>query len=397
MVPFFDLRRQYKAIEGEILAATRRVYEKGRFVLGEEVSTFEEEFARYCGVPFGVAVGSGTDALYLALKAAGIGEGDEVVTAANSFIATALAISFAGARPLLVDIDSETYTMDPNEAEDLLRRRARRGSKQRVKAILPVHLYGHPSDMDPILDLANRYHLTVIEDACQAHGANYRGKKVGSLRGLGCFSFYPTKNLGGYGDGGMVVTDRKEFYERLRLWRCYGEKKKYHHVLKGTNSRLDEIQAAILRVKLRHLDRWNQERREKAKTYDHLLGSARVTSPVEKEYAYHVYHLYVIRTKRRNELQAFLKERGIDTLIHYPIPIHLQRAFRDLGYRQGDFPTAERSSREVLSLPFFPEITDPEMEEVVDGIRSFEDMPSGREGRGVQRTRGLPRGQTETG
>jgi dTDP-4-amino-4,6-dideoxygalactose transaminase len=287
--------------------------------------------------------------------------------------------------------------MDPNEAEDLLRRRGRRGGKRRVKAILPVHLYGHPSNMDPILDLASRYHLTVIEDACQAHGADYRGKRVGSLRGLGCFSFYPTKNLGGYGDGGMVVTDRKEFHEKLRLWRCYGEKKKYHHVLKGRNSRLDEIQAAILRVKLRYLDRWNQERRAKAKTYGLLLGSVGVTRPVEKEYAYHVYHLYVIRTKRRNELQAFLKERGIDTLIHYPIPIHLQRAFRDLGYRQGDFPTAERSSREVLSLPFFPEITDPEMEEVVDGIRSFEDMPSGREGRSVQRTRGLSRGQTETG
>ncbi len=371
MVPFIDLTRQYKEIQNEILSATKKVYEKGHFILGEEVSAFEEEFSRYCGVRFGVGVDSGTNALYLALKAAGIGEGDEVITVAHSFIATALAISLTGAKPLFVDIDSETYTMDPNALELFLKQRKKKGGRQKIKAILPVHLYGHPAEMDAVMDIANRYHLAVIEDACQAHGAEYQGRKVGSFGLLSCFSFYPTKNLGGYGDGGMVVTNDKKLFEKLKLLRCYGEKRKYEHVLKGGNNRLDEIQAAILRVKLKYLDRWNEERRKKELIYKRMLESTEVICPIEKKEIKHVYHLFVIRSKKRNALQAFLKEKGIQTLIHYPIPIHLQKAFRELGYRRGALPLTEQYAREVLSLPFFPEMTESEMEEVANEILYF--------------------------
>jgi dTDP-4-amino-4,6-dideoxygalactose transaminase len=372
MVPFLDLTRQYERIQEEVLSAQKRVFEKGRFILGEGVSNLEEEFARYCGVRYGVGVGSGTDALFLALKAAGIGEGDEVVTVSHSFVATAFAISLAGAMPVFIDIDPETSTMDPNALEDFLKKRKRKGrGRGRIKALLPVHLYGHPAEMDAIMDIADRYHLLVIEDACQAHGAEYQGQRVGSIGAMGCFSFYPTKNLGAYGDGGMVVTDHKTYYERLRLLRCYGEKRKYEHILKGWNSRLDEVQAAILRVKLKYLDQWNGERRKKALMYRRLLANADVTLPVEKEQARHVYHLFVIRTKRRNALQAFLKEQGIETLIHYPIPIHLQKAFSGLRYRKGSLPVTERCAREVLSLPFFPELSSEEMREIQGQIKNF--------------------------
>ncbi|MDP2968757.1 MAG: DegT/DnrJ/EryC1/StrS family aminotransferase [Deltaproteobacteria bacterium] len=371
MVPFFDLTRQYKAIEEEILSATKRVFEKGRFILGEEVSAFEEEFARYCGVRYGVGVNSGTDALYLALKAAGIGKGDEVITVANSFIASALAISFTGAKPIFVDIEPETYNLDPNALEHLLKRQRTTGKKQRIKAILPVHLYGHPAEMGAIMEIADRYDLHVIEDACQGHGAEYKGKKAGSFGTLGCFSFYPTKNLGGSGDGGMVITDEKKLYEKLRLLRCYGEKKKYEHILQGGNSRLDEIQAAILRVKLRYLDRWNEQRRRKALIYKRKVEGSGVICPIEKEGARHVYHLFVIRSKKRNGLQTFLKGKGIDTLIHYPIPIHLQKAFVELGYQRGDLPVTERYAQEILSLPFFPELSEGEINEVGDQVKNF--------------------------
>jgi len=371
MVPFIDLKRQYKRIKEEILSATQRVYEKGRFILGEEVSAFEKEFSHYCGVRYGVGVGSGTDALYLALKVAGIGEGDEVVTVANSFVATALAISFTGAKPLFVDIDPKTYTMDPNHLELLLKRQKAKDSGRKIKAILPVHLYGHPAEMDSIMEIADRYDLIVIEDACQAHGAKYGKKKVGSFGAMGCFSFYPTKNLGGYGDGGMVVTDHKKYDQNLRLLRCYGERKKYEHILKGHNSRLDEIQAAILRVKLKYLDQWNKERRGKARLYTKMLSSLGVVCPSEKKGVRHVFHLYTIKTRKRDSLQAFLKKRGIETLIHYPIPIPLQKAYRELGYRRRDFPLTNQWSRKILSLPFFPEMKDSEIEEVTEGIRCF--------------------------
>jgi len=367
MVPFLDLTRQYKRIEGEILAAQKRVLEKGHFILGEEVSSFEEEFARYCGVRYGVGVGSGTDALFLALKAAGIGEGDEVITVSHSFIATAIAVSWTGAIPIFVDIDPEVYTMDPNRLEDVLKKRKRR----RVKAILPVHLYGHPAEMDAIMEIANRYHLMVIEDACQAHGAEHQEKKAGSIGVMGCFSFYPTKNLGAYGDGGMVVSNDKKYLERLRLLRRYGEKKKYEHVLKGWNTRLDEMQAAILRVKLKYLDQWNGERRKKALIYKRMFESTEVRCPVEREQTRHVYHLFTIRTKRRNALRVFLKEKGIETLIHYPVPIHLQKAYAELGYRRGDFPVTEKVAHEILSLPFYPELTSEEMREVQEQVKKF--------------------------
>jgi len=371
MVPFLDLTRQYKKIKKEILTATQRVYEKGHFILGEEVSTFEKEFSHYCGVRYGVGVGSGTDALYLAMKAVGIGEGDEVVTVANSFIATALAISFIGARPLFVDIDPKTYTMDPNCLELLLKRQKAKSIGRKIKAVLPVHLFGHPAEMDSIMEIASRYDLIVIEDACQAHGAKYGRKKVGSFGAMGCFSFYPTKNLGGYGDGGMVLTDHKKFGQKLRLLRCYGERKKYQHIVKGHNSRLDEIQAAILRVKLKYLDQWNEERRRKAKLYTQMLNPSGVICPIEKKGIRHVFHLYSIKTRKRDSLQAFLKKKGIETLIHYPIPIPLQKAYRELGVRREDLPLTNQWSRKILSLPFFPEMKESEMEEVAQQIKNY--------------------------
>jgi dTDP-4-amino-4,6-dideoxygalactose transaminase len=371
VVPFFDLTRQYKKIKSEILSATQRVYEKGRFILGEEVSAFEKAFSHYCGVRYGVGVGSGTDALYLALKAAGIGEGDEVVTVANSFVATALAVSYTGAKPLFVDIDPKAYTMDPNSLEILLKREKAKKSGQKIRAVLPVHLYGHPADMDSIMEIANRYDLVVIEDACQAHGAKYGRRKVGSLGAMGCFSFYPTKNLGGYGDGGMVVTDHQKYDQKLRLLRCYGERKKYQHILKGHNSRLDEIQAALLRVKLKHLDQWNEERRRKARLYTRMLSPLGLVCPSEKKGVRHVYHLYAIKMRKRDAVQAFLKKRGIETLIHYPIPIPLEKAYQEMGYRRGDFPLTDQWSRKILSLPFFPEMKESEMEEVAQQIKMF--------------------------
>jgi len=371
VVPFLDLTRQYKKIKGEILSATQRVYEKGRFILGEEVSAFEKEYSHFCGVRYGVGVGSGTDALYLALKAAGIGEGDEVITVANSFISTALAISFTGANPLFVDIEPKTYTMDPNSLELLLKRQKAKDSGRKIKAVLPVHLYGHPAEMDSIMEIANRYELIVIEDACQAHGAKYGRKKVGSFGAMGCFSFYPTKNLGGYGDGGMVVTNHKRYDQNLRLLRCYGERKKYEHILKGHNSRLDEIQAAILRVKLKYLDQWNGERRGKARLYTKMLSPLGVVCPSEKKGVRHVFHLYTIKTRKRDSLQAFLKKKGIETLIHYPIPIPLQRAYQELGYGRRDLPMTNLWSRKILSLPFFPEMKKSEMEEVAQQIKDF--------------------------
>jgi dTDP-4-amino-4,6-dideoxygalactose transaminase len=371
MVPFLDLTRQYQRIKDEILSATQRVYEKGRFILGEEVSIFEKEFPHYCGVRYGVGVGSGTEALYLALRVAGVGEGDEVITVANSFVATAFAISFTGATPLFVDIDPKTYTMDPNHLELFLKRQKAKGSGRKIKAILPVHLYGHPAEMDSIMGIADRYGLIVIEDACQAHGAKYGRKRAGSFGAMGCFSFYPTKNLGGYGDGGMVVTPHQKYDQKLRLLRCYGERKKYQHVLKGHNSRLDEIQAAILRVKLKYLDQWNEERRRKAKIYTKMLSPLGVVCPSEKKGVQHVFHLYTIKTKKRDPLQAFLEKKGIETLIHYPIPIPRQKAYQELGYQNRDLPVARQWSRKILSLPFFPEMKESEMEEVAGGIQSF--------------------------
>lgn len=371
MVPFFDLTRQHEEIREEIESALRRVFEKGRFILGEEVSRFEEAFTRYLGVAYGVGVDSGTDALCLGLRALGVNEGDRVITVSHSFVASALAISLVGGRPLFVDIDPRSYTMDPNRLDALLKGWERRGKVKEIKAIVPVHLYGHPADMDSILEIAGRYDLAVIEDACQAHGATIGTKKVGTFGTLACFSFYPTKNLGAYGDAGMVVTWSKKLAERLRLFRCYGEKKRYEHVLLGGNHRLDEIQAAILRVKLKYLDAWIDRRRTYAEFYTRRLSRTGVICPQEAMGVRHVYHLYVLQTGRRKALQAFLNERGIGTLIHYPIPIHLQKAYKNLGYRRGMLPVTEKVARRILSLPLFPELRPSELEEVVDGIESF--------------------------
>jgi len=339
----------------EIDNAIQRVLESGWFILGEESKKFEEEFAEYLGVKHVIGVNSGSDALYLAIKALGIGLGDEVITVSHTFISTVDAIVRNGTNPVFVDIDPETYTIDVNQIEKAI--------TERTRAIIPVHLYGHPVDMDPIMEIAEDYGLYVIEDASQAHGAEYKGKKVGSIGHIACFSFYPTKNLGAYGDAGAIVTNDDELAEKLRMMRNYGSPKKYYHEFIGVNSRLDEIQAAILRVKLRHLDEWNERRRRIAKLYNEFLENSDVITPTEKEWAKHVYHLYVIRHKDRDKLQRYLLEKRIKTQIHYPVPVHLQKAYLDLGIRVR-LPVTEKISQEILSLPMFPYLTDAEIEKI---------------------------------
>ncbi|AEH25420.1 DegT/DnrJ/EryC1/StrS family aminotransferase [Pyrococcus yayanosii] len=352
MIPFVDLKREYHEIKEEIDSAIQRVLESGWFILGEELRKFEEEFAKYLGVKHVIGVNSGSDALYLAVKALGIGPGDEVITVSHTFISTVDAIVRNGAKPVFVDIDPETYTIDVNQIEKAI--------TERTKAIIPVHIYGHPADMDPIMRIAEEYGLYVIEDASQAHGAEYKGRKVGSIGHVACFSFYPTKNLGAYGDAGAIVTNDYELAEKLRMMRNYGSLKKYYHEFIGVNSRLDEIQATILRVKLRHLDEWNDRRRRIAKIYNELLEDSEVIVPVEKEWAKHVYHLYVIRHKDRDKLQQHLLKNGIKTQIHYPVPVHLQKAYLDLGIRM-KLPVTERISLEILSLPIYPWLKEKEI------------------------------------
>lgn len=358
-IDIFSLKEQYKSIREEIAKAIERVMSSGQFILGEEVGLFEKECVGYCNVKYGVGVNSGTDALFLACLTCGIGRGDEVITTPNTYIATALGISMTGARPVFVDIDERTYNIDPSKIERVI--------TKKTKAILPVHLYGHCADMDPILKIARRYKLKVIEDCAQAHGALYKGRKVGSFGDAGCFSFYPTKNLGAFGDGGMVVTNSKEIHRQLLLLRDYGRKSRYRHIIKGYNSRLDTLQAAILRVKLKYLDSWNNKRRWAAQLYSELFKEAdlEIILPFEADYARHIYHLYIVRIKNRSRVIKRLSERGVRTLIHYPIPIHLQKAFKDLGYKRGDFPITEKVCREVLSLPMYPELTEREIRYVV--------------------------------
>lgn len=363
MIPYLDLSRQYLSIKHELDSATSAALASAHYILGPQGAAFEEEFAAFCGTRETVGVGSGTEALHLALLAAGVGREDEVITVANSAIFTALAISFTGARPVFVDIDPVTYTMDPARIEERL--------SPRTRAILPVHLYGHPADLNPILHLAEQHNLVVIEDCAQAVGAEYGGRRVGALGRMGCFSFYPTKNLGACGDGGAVITDDPELARRLRLLRNGGQTERYHHLIKGFNSRLDEMQAAILRVKLRYLDAWTERRRQLAAEYNRLLQGCPVALPIEAEASKHVYHLYVIRSDRRDELQRFLAENGVQSLIHYPIPIHRQPAYADLGVDEGSLPMAERSANEVLSLPLYPEFSQEELETVVSAVRRF--------------------------
>jgi dTDP-4-amino-4,6-dideoxygalactose transaminase len=361
MVPFVDLKAQYHTIQKEIDVAIARVLETSQFVLGQEVSSFEEEFAAYCQACYGVGVNSGTSALHLALLAAGLGPGDEVVTIPFTFVATVAAVCYTGAKPVFVDIEPESFTMDVTQIEKAI--------NKRTKAILPVHLYGQPADMDPILDIARRHKVKVIEDAAQAHGAEYKGKRVGSLGDLGCFSFYPGKNLGAYGEGGMIVTNNPEYARTVRMLRDWGQERKYYHDLKGYNYRLEGMQGAILRVKLRHLEAWIEARRKHAAQYNETLPDRGVQIPKEMPYARHVYHIYGIRTPQREGLQGSLNGKGIQTGIHYPIPVHLQKAYADLGYRNGDFPHSEQAANEVLSLPMFAELTKAQISSVVREIR----------------------------
>ena len=360
MIPFVDLKAQYLSIKGEVDAAIQGVLDSCQFTLGSEVASFETEFATYCGSSHGIGVNTGTSALHLALLAAGVGPGDEVITVPFTFIATVSAVAYVGATPVFVDISPRTFTMDPAAIEAAI--------TPRTKAIIPVHLYGQPADMAPILEVAKRHGLVVIEDACQAHGAEYRGQRVGSLGDLGCFSFYPGKNLGAYGEGGMVVTASAEHARTIRMLRDWGAEKKYQHVLKGFNFRLEGIQGAVLRVKLRHLERWTEARRSAAARYDALFAGSGVATPWTAADSRHVYHLYVVRSSNRQAWQDILTARGIQTGIHYPTPVHLLPAFADLGYSAGQFPHSESAANEVLSLPMFPELTAAQGDEVARAV-----------------------------
>lgn len=362
MIPFVDLKSEYALISEEVAPAIQRVLESGWFIFGEELEGFEKEFSQYIGAKYGVGVNSGSDALFLALKALGIGEGDEVITVSHTFISTVDAIGRNGTKPVFVDIDPDTYCIDVTKIEQAI--------TDKTKAILPVHLYGHPANMDPIMEIARKYNLFVIEDACQAHGTEYKGKKVGSIGDLGCFSFYPAKNLGAYGDGGMIVTNNKELADKLRMLRNYGQPQKHYHDFVGVNSRLAEIQAAILRVKLKHLDEWNESRRKVANLYNECLESFGVIIPVEKKYAKHVYHLYVIRCKERDKVKQYLLKNGIQTQVHYPIPVHKQKAYSDSG-GNAQLPITEKICSEILSLPIYPSLKDKELEYIANTIKGL--------------------------
>ncbi len=375
MIAFGDLRREYEEIFSEIDVAVRAVCRNGWFVLGKQVEEFEAAFAGYIGDGLSaVGVGSGTEALHLSLVAAGVGHGDYVITVPNTAVPTVSAISFAGAIPLLVDIDPESYCMDPVQLSDVVKKEKRRLGR-RLKAIIPVHLYGQSAAMEPILETAKTFELKVIEDACQAHGAMYRGRKVGSFGDYAAFSFYPSKNLGAYGDGGMVLTKDPGEAKKLKMLRNYGQEKRYYHAIKGFNSRLDELQAAILLAKMKYLDAWNARRREIASFYSENICNPAIVKPKEMSYGKHVFHLYVVRHNKRAKLQASLEQGGVQTAIHYPVPIHLQEAYRDLGQGNGCFPVAEKCAEEILSLPIFPQLRDEEVRMVVELINGFNVIP----------------------
>lgn len=361
MIPFLDLKAQYASIKEEIDGAVLGVLASAQYVLGDEVARLEQEFADYCGTRHAIAVNTGTSALHLALLAAGIGPGDEVITVPFTFIATVSAICYTGATPVFVDVEPVTLTMDPAKIEAAI--------TPRTKAIIPVHLYGQMADMDPINAIAEQYGLLVIEDACQAHGAEYRGRRAGSLGVSGCFSFYPGKNLGACGEGGMAVTSNDEHAKMMRMLRDWGQEQRYHHLLKGFNYRMDGIQGAILRVKLRHLDAWTKARRDHASHYSSMLaGSTVVSPPVERADRRHVYHVYAVRCRDRAAVQRSLQAEDIQFGLHYPIPAHLQKAHVDLGHRVGDFPISEAAADEVLSLPIYPELSRKQVARVVSAV-----------------------------
>jgi dTDP-3-amino-3,4,6-trideoxy-alpha-D-glucose transaminase len=362
-VPFLELKSQYAAIKDEIDAAIARVLERAWFILGAELEAFEAEFAAACGANYCIGVGNGTEALHLALRALGVGPGDEIITVAHTFIATALAISWTGARPVLVEVDPRTYTIDVERAAAAI--------TPSTKALLPVHLYGQPADMSALMELARAHDLQVLEDCAQSHGARYNGQIVGTFGQIGSFSFYPGKNLGAYGDGGALVTNDATLAERLRLLRNYGQTTKYQHEIQGYNSRLDELQAAVLGVKLRYLDTWNERRRALAARYDALLADCGLILPQVASDREHVYHLYAVRSPHRDAMQRHLAAHGIGTLVHYPTPIHLQPAYAGLGMARGALPFSERIADEVLSLPLYPEMSEAQQHAVVAAVQSF--------------------------
>lgn len=361
MIPILDLKEQYRTLKDEIARAVSDVFEGGHYINGPNVKALEEEIARYVGTEYAVGLNSGTDALHLALRALDIGPGDEVITVPFTFVATTEAIGIVGATPVFVDIHPGTFNMDPALIEAAI--------TPRTKAILPVHLYGHPAPMYDIMAIAKKHNLAVIEDCAQAIGASIDGKRVGSFGDVGAFSFFPSKNLGAYGDGGMVTTNRKDLADRMRSLRAHGGRVKYHHEELGVNSRLDEVQAAILRVKLPHLDSWIENRRANAAWYSENLRDLVVT-PVETPNTVHVYHQYTIRVENRDAVQKKLAEAGVQTMVYYPVPLHLQEVHNKLGGKEGDFPHSERAAREVLSLPMFPELHAEQREAVREALRN---------------------------
>lgn len=362
-VPFVDLKAQYLSIKDEIDRAVLALLDSTQFVLGREVAAFEERFAPYAASTHALGTSSGTSALHLALLAAGVGPGDEVITTPHTFIASVSAIDYCGATPVFVDIDPVSFTIDPAGIEAAI--------TDRTKAILPVHLYGQMADMDPIVEIADRHGIAVVEDAAQAHGAEYRGRRAGSIGVAGCFSFYPGKNLGAYGEGGAVTTSDDEIARTVRMLRDWGAEEKYHHVLKGFNYRLEGMQGAVLKVKMDHIEAWSDARAAAAARYDEWLADTAVETPARLDDRRHVYHVYAVRTTDRAGLQAHLGECGIGSGIHYPIPVHLQPAFSELGHGRGDFPHSEAAADQVLSLPMFPEMTPEQQERVVAAIRDW--------------------------
>jgi dTDP-4-amino-4,6-dideoxygalactose transaminase len=363
IIPFLDLKAQYKSIKGEIKEAVNNIFENCAFVGGKEVETFEKNYADYCHASYCVGVGNGTDALWLTLKAMGIGPGDEVILPANTFIATAEAISAVGAQPVFVDQDKDTYTINTGEISARI--------SEKTKAIIAVHLYGQPADMDPILEMAAQHGIKVIEDAAQAHGAEYKGRRIGSIGDAACFSFYPGKNLGAYGDGGAVVTNDQKLADQVRLLSQHGSKVKYSHEIAGYNSRLDGIQAAILNVKMKYIEQWTEARRKNASLYRELLKDTEIILPIEKEDVRHVYHLFVVRVKDRETVQKQLLQRGIQTGIHYPTPIHLTEAYKGLGISAGTFPISEEYASDLLSLPMFAELTKKQIKEICKALKDI--------------------------
>jgi dTDP-4-amino-4,6-dideoxygalactose transaminase len=359
-IPFGNLKRQYERLREEIDAVTIEVYESGWFILGKQVKAFETNFAKYCGAKYSIGVGSGTEALHLALVACGVTPGDEVITVANTCIPTISAISFAGATSILVDISEATFTIDPSLVEERI--------TSKTKAIIPVHLYGQCADMNPILDIAQRHNLKVIEDCAQSHGSLYNGRMAGTMGHAGAFSFYPSKNLGALGDGGLVVTNDEEIADKLVKLRNYGQEKRYYHSIKGFNSRLDELQAAILNIKLLYLDSWNQRRWEIAKKYDRAFFGTSIICPQEISDRLHTYHLYVVRVKEREKFQSLLQEKGITTIIHYPIPVHLQESYSECRNQSKYLPVTEKLASEIVSLPLYPELTDEEVDYTIASV-----------------------------